>query len=95
MWLCYVILVRYKKIGKNRFLMFDYLYGKWLINWLSLVMSLMLSYFVVSSFPRYDLILWCPISLEMSWIRSGTEVSQFLRIFLLTLDIKRNFSKTH
>ena len=27
----------------------------------------------------------CNFSLEMSWIRSGTEMSQFLRIFLPTL----------
>ena len=30
----------------------DHLYGKWLITWLSLVMSLMVSYFVLSFFPR-------------------------------------------
>ena len=34
----------------------DYLYGKWLFTWLSLVMSLMLSYFVLSFFPRDVLI---------------------------------------
>ena len=28
------------------------LYGKWLFSWLSLVMSLMVSYFVLSFFPR-------------------------------------------
>ena len=42
----------------------DYLYGKWLFTWLSLVMSLMVSYCVLSFFP-------CPH--EMSWMRSGTE----------------------
>ena len=49
----------------------DHLYGKWLFTWLSL-MSLMV-YF-----------LCCPISQEMSLMRSGTELSQFLRIFLPT-----------
>ena len=50
-----------------------YLYGKWLFTWLSLVMSLMVSYFVLS------------FSHEMSWMRSGTEFIQFLRIFPHTL----------
>ena len=31
------------------------------------------------------LILCCPFSHEMSWVRSGTEMSQLLRIFLPTL----------
>ena len=39
----------------------------------SIVMSLIVSY------------LCCPLSHEMSWMRSGTESSQFLRIFLPTL----------
>ena len=30
----------------------DNLYGKWLFTWLSLVMSLMVSYIVLSFFPR-------------------------------------------
>ena len=30
----------------------DHLNGKWLFTWLSLVMSLMVSYFVQSLFPR-------------------------------------------
>ena len=30
----------------------DHLYGKWLFTWLSLVMSLMVSYFVLCVFPR-------------------------------------------
>ena len=30
----------------------DNLYGKWLFTWLSLVMSLVVSYFVLSVFPR-------------------------------------------
>ena len=30
----------------------NHLYGKWLFNWLSLVISLMVSYFVLSFFPR-------------------------------------------
>ena len=29
----------------------DHLYGKWLFTWLSLVMSFMVSYFVLSLFP--------------------------------------------
>ena len=49
----------------------DHLFGKWLLTWLTLVMSLMLSYFF-----------GCPFSHEMSWVRSGNELSQFLRIFL-------------
>ena len=38
--------------------------------WLSLVMSLLVSYFLCYRF-----------SLEMSWMRSRPELSQFLRIF--------------
>ena len=30
----------------------DHLYGKWLFIWMSLVMSLVVSYFVLSFFPR-------------------------------------------
>ena len=30
----------------------DHLYGKWLFTWLSLVMSLMMSYFLLSYFTR-------------------------------------------
>ena len=30
----------------------DYLYRKWLFTWLTLVMSLMVSYFLLSFFPR-------------------------------------------
>ena len=48
----------------------DHLYGKRLFTWLSLVVSLIVSCFVLS------------FSHEMSWKRSGTELSQFLRIFL-------------
>ena len=51
----------------------DHVYGKWLFTWMSLVMSLIVSHFVLS------------LSLEMSWMRSGTELSQFLGIFLPTL----------
>ena len=50
----------------------DHLYGKLLFTWLSLVMSLMVSFCAV-------------FSNEMSWVRSGTELSQFLRVFLPTL----------
>ena len=49
-----------------------HLYRKWLFTWLSLVMSLMVSFFMLS------------FSHEMSWVRSGTELSQFQRIFLST-----------
>ena len=48
----------------------DHLYGKWLFIWLSLVVFLMVSYCVLSLF-----------SYEMSWMRPGTELSQFLAIF--------------
>ena len=51
----------------------EHLYGRWLFTWLSLVMSLMM-YFLCS-----------PFSDEMSWMRSWTEIGQFLRIFLPTL----------
>ena len=30
----------------------DHLYGKWLFTWLSLVVSLVVSYFLKSFFPR-------------------------------------------
>ena len=50
----------------------DHLYGKWLFTWLSLVLSLMVSY------------LCCPLSHELSWMKSGTELSQFLKIFIPT-----------
>ena len=45
--------------------------GDHLFIWLLLVMSLMVSYFVLSFFIH-----------EMSWMRSGIELSQSLRIFL-------------
>ena len=45
-----------QKIGKKKMfnvrLAGDHLYGKWLFTWLSLVMSLMVSYFVLSFFLR-------------------------------------------
>ena len=47
----------------------DHLCGKWLFTWLSLVKSLMVCYFVLS------------FSHKMSWMRSGTDLSPFLRIF--------------
>ena len=52
----------------------DHLYGKRLFNWLSLVLSSMVSYFVLSKFPR-------DVG-DKIW--DGTELSQFLRIFLRT-----------
>ena len=51
----------------------DHQYGKMRFTWLSLVMSLVVSFLVLS------------LSHEMSWMRSGTELRQFLRIFLPTL----------
>ena len=67
------------EIGKNRCfknvrLAGDLQYGKLLFTWLSLVMSLMVS-FCAAFFH------------EMSWMRSGIEMSQFLRVFLPTLTI--------
>ena len=56
----------------------DHLYGKWLYTWSSLVMFLMMCYFVLSFFFN-----------GMSWMRSGTELSHFLRIFLHTLVYSR------
>ena len=50
----------------------DHLYGKWLFSCVSLMMSLMASYFMLS------------FSHEMSWMRSGTKLSQVMRIFLPT-----------
>ena len=41
-----------------------------LFTWLSLVMSLVVSCFELSFFSH-----------EMSWMRSGTELNQFMRIF--------------
>ena len=55
----------------------DHLYGECLFTWLSLVMSLMVFYFVLS------------FSHEMSWMRSVIESNRFLRIFLPTLVMKR------
>ena len=51
----------------------DRLYGKWLFTWLSLVMSLMVP-FCAALFYH-----------EMLWMRSGTESSQFLKVFLPSL----------
>ena len=33
------------------------------------------------------LFLCCPLSHEMSWMRSGTKLNHFLRIFIPTLDL--------
>ena len=51
----------------------DHLNGKLLFTWLSLVMSLMVSFCAVL-FP-----------IEMSWMRAGIELSQCLRVFLPAL----------
>ena len=53
----------------------DHPYGKWLFTWLSLVMSLVVSCFVLSFFPQDVL------SHKMSWMRTGTKLCQYLRIF--------------
>ena len=47
-------------------------YEKLLFTWLSLMMSLMMSF-------------CADFSLEIFWMRFGTELSQFLRVFLSTL----------
>ena len=57
----------------------DHQYGKLRFTWLSLVMSLVVSLLVLS------------LSHEMSWMRSGTELSQFLRVFLPTLYLRYFF----
>ena len=57
-WLFIVHLFRYKIVIR---LAGDHLHGKWLFTWLSPVMYLMVSYFVLSFFH------------ETSWMRSGTE----------------------
>ena len=49
----------------------DHQYGE-LFTWLSLMMSLMVSFCAV-------------FSREVSWSGSGSELSQFLRVFLSTL----------
>ena len=51
----------------------DHLYGKLLFTWLSRVMSLMASFCAVL------------FSHKIYWIRSGTELDLFLRVFLPTL----------
>ena len=48
----------------------DRLYGKWLFTSLSLVMSLVVSFCAALLFH------------EMPWMRSGTELSKVLRVFL-------------
>ena len=53
----------------------DHLNRKWLFTLVSLIMSLVVSYFVLS------------FSHDMSWMRSGTELSQFLGFFYLFLCI--------
>ena len=49
----------------------DHLYGKWVLIWLSLVMSLIVSCYVLS------------FSHEVSWMRSGTELSSLEFSYLL------------
>ena len=50
----------------------DHQYGKLLFTWLSLVISLMVSFCAVFFH-------------DMSWMKSGTELSLFLRVFLPTI----------
>ena len=56
----------------------DHLYGKWLFAWLSLVVSMIVPYFVLS------------FSHEMSSKRSNVELSPSLKIFLPTLSYNSN-----
>ena len=63
----------------NVWLAFDHLYGKWLFAWLSLVVSMMVSYFCAVLFPQ-----------EMPWMRSGIELSWFLKIFRPSLTLNRD-----
>ena len=58
----------------NVMLASDHVHRKLKFTWLSLVMSLVVSYFVLT------------FSHDMSWIRSGTELGQFLRIVLPTFE---------
>ena len=55
-----------------------HLFSKKLFTWLSLVMSLMASFCAVL------------FSYEMSWMKSRTLLSQFLRVFLPTLTYLNN-----
>ena len=86
----FVSLVRYKtrkyvKMLKIR-IAGEHLYWKWLFTLLLLVMSLMVP----------DFVLCRPFSHEMSWIRPGTELSQFLRIsYLLFQSKKINSNENH
>ena len=59
----------------------DNLYGKLLFTWLSLVMSLMVSFCAVL------------FAHEMSWMISGTKLGQFLRVVLPTLtdEVDKNY----
>ena len=59
----------------------DHQYGKLLFTWLSLVISLMVSFLL--SFSH-----------ETSWMRYGTELSQFVRIFPSTLSWKVCFGSS-
>ena len=62
----------------NVWLAFDHLYGKWLFAWLSLVVSMMV-FFCAVLFPH-----------EMHWMRSGIEMSWFLKIFRPSLTLNRD-----
>ena len=57
----------------------DHVYGRLLITWPSLVMSLMVSFCTIPFPTRY------PVSHEMSGMRYGTELSQ-LKVFYLLLN---------
>ena len=61
----------------------DYLYGKWLFTWLSLVMSLMVSCFALSFFPR-DV-------LGEIWDLIESVPDNFFYLLLLTTSISRRW----
>ena len=54
----------------------DHLHEKWLFTWQSLMMSLLVSYSVLVLYSH-----------KLSWLRSGIELSQFLRISLPTFSM--------
>ena len=66
----------------------DHLYGKWLFTWLSLVMSITVSYILLYLAVTDDVFtvsyFVLSFSHEMSLMRSGFELSQFLRNVLPT-----------
>ena len=67
--------------GKNRCLIVRKVAGKLLFTWLSLLMSLMVF-----------LCCLC-ISHEISWLRSGTELVNFLKVFIPTFTLEQEADK--